>query len=168
MYAKNGDCFRTPRIEPELWASAETCGNRSLCMRCMLQAHAHVSFGVSCILQDNTKVLHLTSRVEIRVQRYINVKTTSIPPVHQVYHKASPKLYPHHNCNTFANPQMLATATMSPRIPYAFSTTWLNDNIHLRQSQLLKHSPYPEQLRRVGLDLFNEDSKLLGRVKALE
>ncbi|KAK4545749.1 hypothetical protein LTR36_002703 [Oleoguttula mirabilis] len=45
---------------------------------------------------------------------------------------------------------------------------WISPNIHLRQESLLKHSPYAEQLRRVGLDLFNENSKLVGRVKALE
>lgn len=48
------------------------------------------------------------------------------------------------------------------------TTTLLNESIHLRQEQLLRHSPYAEQLRRVGLDLFNENSRLAGRVKALE
>lgn len=45
---------------------------------------------------------------------------------------------------------------------------YLNDNIHLRQQHLLKISQYAEQLRRIGLDLSNENSKLVGRVKALE
>ncbi|KAK5127029.1 hypothetical protein LTR85_008388 [Meristemomyces frigidus] len=48
------------------------------------------------------------------------------------------------------------------------TTDWVSDNIHLRQEQLLKYSPHAEQLRRVGLDLFNENSKLVGRVRALE
>lgn len=37
------------------------------------------------------------------------------------------------------------------------------DNIHL-----LRTSQYAEQLRRIGLDLFNKNSNLVGRVKTLE
>lgn len=48
------------------------------------------------------------------------------------------------------------------------TTDRISGNIHVRHEHLLKHSAHIDQLRQIGLDLFNENSKLLGRVRALE